>query len=118
MKRKSLDNDEIDLAGFVDDLTVNDRKSFKEEEKKLFNTSAQNLNRNRVPTYGGDFNTFKSSRKSIGEEPNTLIRMLNTFNYDWRIRVRVTKKQEIREWSNPKGTGKLFNVDLMDSEGS
>ena len=32
----------------------------------------------------------------------------------WTICARVTSKSSIREWSNSRGTGRLFNVDLID----
>ncbi len=33
------------------------------------------------------------------------------------IRARVTGKSDIRTWSNSKGEGKLFNVELLDDSG-
>jgi replication factor A1 len=35
----------------------------------------------------------------------------------WTIKARVTAKSDIRRWSNAKGEGTLFNIDLLDSEG-
>ena len=32
----------------------------------------------------------------------------------WTIRARVTNKSSIRTWSNSKGEGRLFSVDLLD----
>ena len=32
----------------------------------------------------------------------------------WTIRARVTSKSSIRTWSNSKGEGRVFNVDLVD----
>ena len=32
----------------------------------------------------------------------------------WTIRARVTNKSGIRTWSNSKGEGKLFSIDLLD----
>ena len=34
------------------------------------------------------------------EEPYTPIKALSTFNYDWRIKARITKKGEVRRWKN------------------
>ena len=31
--------------------------------------------------------------------------------------VRVTKKSDIRTWSNARGEGKLFSLELMDESG-
>ena len=41
---------------------------------------------------------------------------LNTFTQDWVIKVKITKKYEIRNWNNAKGQGCLLNLDLMDKE--
>ena len=41
---------------------------------------------------------------------------MNTFTQDWIIKVKVVKKYPMKTWSNPKGEGKLFSMDLMDRE--
>ena len=33
------------------------------------------------------------------------------------MKVRVTNKTDIRTWSNAKGDGKLFSIDMMDETG-
>lgn len=35
----------------------------------------------------------------------------------WSIKARVTKKSNIRTWSNSRGEGKLFSMDLIDESG-
>lgn len=35
----------------------------------------------------------------------------------WTIKVRVTNKSDIRTWSNSRGEGKLFSMDLVDQSG-
>lgn len=35
----------------------------------------------------------------------------------WVIKVRVTNKSAVRSWSNSRGEGKLFSMDLMDESG-
>lgn len=55
----------------------------------------------------GTFNSFKV----FG------ISSLNPYQNKWSIRVRVTNKSAIRTYSNAKGEGKLFNVDLIDNTG-
>lgn len=35
----------------------------------------------------------------------------------WTIKARITNKSEIRRWSNAKGEGTLFSIDLLDSHG-
>jgi len=39
-------------------------------------------------------------RNQFEEEAYTPIKALSTFNYDWRIKARVTKKGERRSWKN------------------
>lgn len=35
----------------------------------------------------------------------------------WTIKARITTKSEMRRWSNAKGEGTLFSIDLLDSHG-
>ena len=46
------------------------------------------------------------------------VKALNQFSADWRIKVRVTKKYDIKKWNNAKGTGELFTVDMIDVDGT
>lgn len=43
---------------------------------------------------------------------------LNPYQSQWRIKVRVTKKDTMRHYHNQKGDGKLFGLDLLDKEGT
>lgn len=45
------------------------------------------------------------------------IRALNPYINKWQIRARCTNKAELREWSNSRGTGSLFNMELTDQSG-
>ncbi|KAL9246974.1 hypothetical protein vseg_020451 [Gypsophila vaccaria] len=45
------------------------------------------------------------------------IAALNPFQGRWTIKARVTAKGELRHYNNPRGDGKVFNFDLLDSEG-
>ena len=45
------------------------------------------------------------------------IESLSPYQNHWTIKARVTNKSEIREWSNQRGEGKLFNVTFMDESG-
>ncbi|XP_077448560.1 replication protein A 70 kDa DNA-binding subunit-like isoform X2 [Stigmatopora argus] len=47
----------------------------------------------------------------------TPISQLNQYLSDWTIRVRVTHKTEIRNWSNSNGEGKVFSFDVIDKSG-
>ena len=35
----------------------------------------------------------------------------------WTIKARVTQKSNIRTWSNSRGEGKLFSINLLDDSG-
>ena len=48
----------------------------------------------------------------------TPVKVLNQFTSDWRIKVRVTKKYDVKKWNNAGGTGELFTIDLVDAEGT
>lgn len=45
------------------------------------------------------------------------ISSLNPYQNKWTIQARVTKKGDVRTWSNARGEGKLFSMDLMDDSG-
>ncbi|KAJ8312756.1 hypothetical protein KUTeg_010129 [Tegillarca granosa] len=45
------------------------------------------------------------------------IMSLTPYQNRWRIRARVTQKSTIRTWSNSRGEGRLFNVNLVDESG-
>jgi replication factor A1 len=47
----------------------------------------------------------------------TLISQLNMYQNRWTIKTRVVTKSDIRTWSNAKGEGSLFSVELLDSSG-
>jgi replication factor A1 len=47
----------------------------------------------------------------------TLISQLNMYQNRWTIKTRIVTKSEIRTWSNSKGEGSLFSVELLDSSG-
>ncbi|EDW96487.1 replication protein A 70 kDa DNA-binding subunit [Drosophila yakuba] len=45
------------------------------------------------------------------------ISSLSPYQNKWVIKARVTSKSGIRTWSNARGEGKLFSMDLMDESG-
>jgi replication factor A1 len=45
------------------------------------------------------------------------ISSLNPYRNRWTIKARVTAKGDMRTWTNAKGEGKLFSVDLLDNQG-
>ena len=46
------------------------------------------------------------------------IREISTYNgKNWTIKARVTSKSQLRTFSNDRGNGKVFSVDLLDKDG-
>lgn len=54
----------------------------------------------------------RSNNVSSGITP---IGALNMYNNRWTIQARLTVKSDIKTWSNAKGEGSLFSVELLDS---
>lgn len=45
------------------------------------------------------------------------IASLTPYQNKWTIKARVTNKSDIRRWSNSRGEGHLFSMDLVDESG-
>ena len=59
---------------------------------------------------------LNTGKKSLdpNEEQYMPLDCLNTFTVDWAIKVKVTKKYELKNWKNARGEGVLLNLDFID----
>lgn len=55
--------------------------------------------------------------QSVNDAITHPISSLCPYQNKWVIKARVTSKSPIRTWSNARGEGKLFSIDLMDESG-
>jgi replication factor A1 len=53
----------------------------------------------------------------VSGSSTTPIANLNIYNSRWTIKARITSKSDIRTWSNAKGEGSLFSIELLDNSG-
>lgn len=67
---------------------------------------------------GGGFGQNTSGFSSSNQGEYQLLDQLSPFQKNFKIKVRCTRKGQMREWNNDRGAGKLFSVDLLDSRGT
>eukprot|EP00571_Detonula_confervacea_P014379 CAMPEP_0172303124 /NCGR_PEP_ID=MMETSP1058-20130122/4695_1 /TAXON_ID=83371 /ORGANISM="Detonula confervacea, Strain CCMP 353" /LENGTH=635 /DNA_ID=CAMNT_0013013833 /DNA_START=117 /DNA_END=2024 /DNA_ORIENTATION=+ len=73
---------------------------------------------NRFGGSGGASSSSPIVTTSATGQPITPISGLNMYSNRWVIRAKVTTKSDIRTWSNAKGEGSLFSVEILDSSGT
>lgn len=67
--------------------------------------------------YSSNASSSTMNTSNIGDHVTLPISSLSPYQNRWVIKARVTSKSGIRTWSNAKGEGKLFSMDLMDESG-
>ncbi|KAH8354298.1 hypothetical protein KR084_006171 [Drosophila pseudotakahashii] len=70
----------------------------------------------REPAHNNNNNNV-AMNASINSGMTHPISSLSPYQNKWVIKARVTSKSAIRTWSNARGEGKLFSMDLMDESG-
>lgn len=80
----------------------------------------QRINEPVTPKSKPAFNGYQNN-ETIYNSPKTTkthpIASISPYQNNWTIKVRVTSKSQVRTWSNAKGEGKLFSMDLVDESG-
>ncbi len=56
--------------------------------------------------------------KPHNDSQYTPIKSLNTFLFDWKIKARVTKKHQMRNYTNARGAGHILKIELIDNQGT
>lgn len=69
------------------------------------------------PFGGGASTTNGPGGTGGGDDLYQPVTQLSPFQKTFKIKVRVTNKGAMKEWSNQRGSGKLFSVDLLDQWG-
>ena len=74
-----------------------------------------------MPNQGSGYNPSAPQSNGSGiRAPDvgyTPIMALNPYQNRWKLKARVANKAPIKEWSNARGQGKLFSMELVDSNG-
>ncbi|KAG4093893.1 replication factor-a protein [Neocallimastix lanati (nom. inval.)] len=82
------------------------------------NNTVNNNNNNSNNVKNNNFNNKNNNNgNNMNNNPNVNIfpiKSLSPYQNRWTIRAKAINKSPIKQWSNARGTGKLFSVILMD----
>ncbi|EJU00765.1 replication factor-a protein, partial [Dacryopinax primogenitus] len=67
---------------------------------------------------GAATKSFTKASGLKGEPTITPINQLSPYRNQWTVKARITKKSDVRKWSNERGSGYLFNCTMTDETGS
>lgn len=94
---------------------------------KTFNTAPQLAQKENYSGNSNNYSNNQGAQKSnmsmnastmdLSEHLTMPIESLSPYQNKWVIKARVMSKSAIRTWSNAKGEGKLFSMDLCDETG-
>ena len=95
-------------------VNENDMKMVKAPEKRR---GGENMDQPaaKKPLQQSNYQTPSSTPAELGTVYP--IASLTPYQNKWTIKVRVTNKSDIRRWSNSRGEGHLFSMDLVDESG-
>lgn len=75
----------------------------------------------RSESHSNNFYSSNNNISKVDQNANTTlthpISSLSPYQNKWVIKARVVVKSPLRTWSNAKGEGKLFSMDVMDETG-
>lgn len=91
-----------------------------ERNMNYHNAANSNANPYGASSGGSSYNRSSASsapimRSNTSTKLFTPIASLNMYQNRWTIKARVTNKSDIRHWSNAKGEGQLFSIEILDS---
>jgi len=107
------------------DGTINENDKKAQESMKKARKSTEDESNDGQPASKKPFqqvtnrpSMLQSPTQRTGGATNVFpIAALTPYQNKWTIKARVTNKSDIRRWSNSRGEGHLFSMDLLDESG-
>ncbi|KAM0676447.1 60S acidic ribosomal protein P1 [Gurleya vavrai] len=135
LKRRSIDNRNSDKKsdfsrqnslGKIEENKIkgNSLSEKNNENNKLINSVKEDYNKKENSVKKEEYikkeNSFNCKKENYNEEIKDLVSIkdLTPFQNKWSIKGRCISKSDIKLFTNQKGEGKLFSVNLADETGS